>query len=90
MLNIFNQFFEVDKSSTNRPKHVEITTQVPVKLGKLAMRARHVSNIHCLSHRLPWTEGDLTCSAMALAAVGMDGRRLANKGRDRIESEMGN
>ncbi len=40
-----------------------------MKLEKLAMQAMHVSSIHCLSHRLRWTEVDLACSAMALAAL---------------------
>ena len=40
-----------------------------MKLEKLAMHARHVSSIHCLTHRLPWIEADLTCFAMALAAL---------------------
>ena len=43
--------------------------KVPVKLEKLAMQARHVSSIHCLSHRLRRTEVDVTCSAMGLAAL---------------------
>ena len=54
--------------STNR-KQLKSSSQVPVKLAKLAMQARHVSSSHCLSHRLRWIEVDLTCSAMALAAL---------------------
>ena len=70
MQNIFNQLSSV--SETKGPKiekNVEVITQVPVKPEKLAMQAKHVSSIHCLSHRLRWIEVDLTCSAMALAAL---------------------
>ena len=50
----------------NHSKHVEIITQAPLKF---ATQTKHMSSINCLSHCLRWTEVDLTCSAMALAAL---------------------
>ena len=52
--NIFNQFCEVKPRQVNKSskKRLNASPKVPLQLEKLEMQTRHVSSIHCLSHRL--------------------------------------